>query len=336
LTNKTVIVWPTHIVDTRLNLLKHWLSQELKLNIESILPASADASFRRYFRILTQTDVYIAMDAPPEKESLAMFIEADGALADLAVHVPKIHAQNLQLGFLLLEDLGTRTFLDELSDDPKRHYSAAITSLIKIQSGGAHSNLFTPPSYDAAKLSQEMDLFSEWYMGQHLGIKLSVQQKNDFEMAKRFLVNTCLDQPQVWVHRDYHSRNLMITTKNSPGVIDFQDIVLGPITYDLASLFKDCYIEWPRERQLEWLQEYIDLSNNEIALEDLVTWFDLTGLQRHLKVLGIFCRLNYRDGKQQYLNDLPLVAKYTLDVLQRYPQLGNFATTFKPFIEQAL
>lgn len=323
-------------MDTRLNLLKHWLSQELKLNIESILPASADASFRRYFRVLTQTGVYIAMDAPPEKESLVMFIEADRALADLGVHVPKIHAQSLEFGFLLLEDLGIRTFLDELGDDPEQLYKTAIASLVKIQSGGAHVVSFTPPNYCASKLSQEMDLFSEWYMGQHLGIQLSAKQQSDFDQTKRFLVNACLEQPQVWVHRDYHSRNLMITEQDSPGVIDFQDIVLGPIAYDLASLFKDCYIEWPRERQLVWLQEYIHISNTAITLEDLITWFDLAGLQRHLKVLGIFCRLNYRDGKQQYLGDLPLVAKYTLDVLQRYPQLASFATTFKPFIEQAL
>jgi aminoglycoside/choline kinase family phosphotransferase len=323
-------------VDTRLNLLKRWLSQELKLNISSILPASEDASFRRYFRVVTQTGVYIAMDAPPEKESLAMFVATDHALAGLRVHVPEIHAQDFELGFLLLEDLGTRTFLDELQDNPKQLYKSALNSLVKIQSGGEHLNGFTPPNYEAVKLSQEMDLFSDWYMGEHLGAQLNVDQLTTFKETKGFLAQACLEQPQVWVHRDYHSRNLMVTTQNSPGVIDFQDIVIGPIAYDLASLFKDCYIEWPREQQLAWLQDYIDLSGRDISLKELTIWFDLAGLQRHLKVLGIFCRLNYRDGKQQYLNDLPLVAKYVLDVLQRYPQLANFRTTFKPFIEQAL
>jgi len=327
-------------VDIRLNSIKDWLSNELKLSINSIAPASADASFRRYFRAQTDQGVFIVMDAPPEKESIDGFINIAHALSDVGVHAPAIKAQDIKKGFLLLEDLGSCTYLDILNDNPNTLYSAAIDSLIKIQQGSNNHSL-KPPLYDAEKLEQEMDLFEHWYLGKHLNLPLNESMKGAWRECKSVLIDACLEQPQTWVHRDYHSRNLMVTEHDSPGVIDFQDMVVGPISYDLASIFKDCYIQWPRHQQLSWLEEYREKANTmlepaklkPLTQEKLVEWFDLTGLQRHLKVLGIFCRLNYRDGKEQYMQDLPLVAQYTLEALTLYPQLDSFKQQFGAAIE---
>ncbi len=192
------------------------------------------------------------------------------------------------------------------------------------------------PAYSAQKLHDEMQLFEDWYVAVHLKQTLNPAQAYEWATLKSFLVEQCLAQPQVWVHRDFHSRNLMVLPSGSPGVIDYQDMVMGPVSYDLASLFKDCYIEWPRARQLEWLGEYhtrlteriqsVSEARPLLAMDfaQLVRWYDLTGLQRHLKVLGIFCRLNYRDNKANYINDLPMVKRYILDVLPRYPQGQTF------------
>lgn len=318
-------------MDTRLELLQRWLSHDLDIKVKRIEPASADASFRRYFRVTTQDNVYIAMDAPPEKESIATFVQADHALVALGVHAPTIHYQETELGFLLLEDLGMRTYLDELNENPDVLYDQALTALITLQTGN-NTTGFQPPEYDGTKLEQEMDLFLEWFITHHLRYELSDPQILVWTETKQLLVNECLAQPQVWVHRDYHSRNLMITPDRSPGVIDFQDIVVGPIGYDLASIFKDCYIEWPRERQIQWLELFRTKSASKLSLDELIRYFDFAGLQRHLKVLGIFCRLNYRDKKTQYLDDLPLVAKYVLEVIDLYPELSAFKTAFAKMI----
>ncbi len=345
-------------MDNRLNDLTRWLVDSLSIEIESIEPASQDASFRRYFRVDCNSNPYgidsslIAMDAPPAEESLHEFIAIDQALVANKIHAPKIHAINQEQGFLLLEDLGNRTYLDELSLNPDELYNNAINCLVSIQNLGKtndgslpivpvklqkidlHSiSDYVPPIYDRKLIEQELDLFVKWYCQKHLQINLSRQQLSIWTDLKNSLVTLFDQQPHVWVHRDFHSRNLMITNHNSPGVIDFQDMVWGPISYDLASIFKDCYIEWPRERQLEWLTIYLDKwkSSNreaEITLHQLVKWFDLTGLQRHLKVLGIFCRLNYRDGKNHYLLDLPLVEKYIIEVLDLYPTLSAFKNLF--------
>lgn len=321
-------------MDSRLNLLQHWIVSELGLKPETIEPASADASFRRYFRVTTPERVFIAMDAPPEKESVANFVDCARALAALDIHVPHIFHENSDLGFLLLEDLGVRTYLDELKLETGRLYGDALTALLKLQSG-ENSEEFAPPLYDAQRLNQEMDLFIDWYLGKHINRKLTKQQLEIWDETKKYLTDSCLSQPQTWVHRDYHSRNLMITAENSPGVIDFQDIMFGPIAYDLASLFKDCYIEWPRKQQLLWLEKYRTQANLQISSEQFIEFYDLAGLQRHLKVLGIFCRLNYRDRKSQYLGDLPLVANYILEVLELYPRLSEFKRGFARFIEQS-
>ncbi len=334
-------------MDIRLNSIKLWLTDELKLELNNMSPASADASFRRYFRAQTSQGTFIIMDAPPEKESINEFIEIAQALTAAGVHSPEIKAQDIRQGFLLLEDFGNCTYLDLLRDKPDQLYRDAIDSLILIQKGSEKSAI-TVPAYDAAKLEQEMDLFEEWYLNKHLTLDLDQTMKKVWQNCKDFLIQACLEQPQTWVHRDFHSRNLMVTDKASPGVIDFQDMVKGPFTYDLASIFKDCYIEWPRQQQLVWLEEYrlkadhISLSNYESLnsskqnSEQLIKWYDLTGLQRHLKVLGIFCRLYYRDGKDQYIKDLPLAAKYILEVLSLYPQLASFEASFGDAIRASL
>jgi aminoglycoside/choline kinase family phosphotransferase len=328
-------------VDQRKTDLHNWLSHTLSYQVNSLEPASADASFRRYFRAVTDRGTFIAMDAPPDKEDCQPFIDATGWLAKLGVHTPEICAHDLTQGFILLEDLGRRTYLDELRPNADELYSKAIDALIKIQSGVADQSHPTPATYSGAKLTEEMSLFSRWYINQHLGQSIHEPSFAVWLHTQQYLVMDCLNQPQVWVHRDYHSRNLMITESNSPGVIDFQDIVVGPIGYDLASIFKDCYIEWPRSQQQVWLEEYrvkaiARLELPDFSLETLTRWVDLAGLQRHLKVLGIFCRLSYRDGKNDYLNDLPLVAKYVLEVLAIYPELEAFKNHFEGHIQAAL
>ena len=344
-------------MDHRLAELNDWLIKSLSLKVDSIEPASEDASFRRYFRVTvsdnSNPNTYIAMDAPPAQESLTEFIAIDQALALHHLHTPKIFFTNIEKGFLLLEDLGNRTYLNELSDSSSILYNDAINALISLQSlkkstiGGflspenrAENDLlstefaaYIPPSYDQNLIEQELDLFVTWYCERHLNITLSAQQLAVWADLKQHLIGVFAEQPQAWVHRDYHSRNLMITNDNSPGIIDFQDMVWGPIGYDVVSLFKDCYIEWPRTIQLNWLAtyhtKYTSQNNVEnVEFEQLVQWFDLTGLQRHLKVLGIFCRLNYRDNKSHYLLDLPLVEKYVHEVLDLYPELNSFKQLF--------
>ena len=328
-------------MDQRLNELTDWLTQSTTIQVQRIEPASQDASFRRYFRVFSKSAQYIVMDAPPETEQIQSFIDIAVQLAKLGLHSPKIYKLETKLGFMLLEDLGSRTYLDELFHNSETLYSDAIDALIVLQSSVDHKQNYVPPLYDAYLLEQEMDLFLQWYLDKHLECPIDKSSHTVWRLTQQGLVEQCLQQPQVWVHRDYHSRNLMITNDNSPGIIDFQDLVLGPIAYDLASLFKDCYIEWPRKKQLEWLSQYYNklvskVGEQTFEFEQLVRWYDLTGLQRHLKVLGIFCRLNYRDNKSNYLNDLPLVAKYILDTLKRYDELQDFEAHFGHQIERSL
>lgn len=320
-------------MDNRLEKLELWLNGISAEPIEKISIASADASFRRYFRVHTQGKTQIAMDAPPDREKLLPFIKTATALKQQNIHTPEIYAQNLDDGFLLIEDLGDTSYLQELPQHSDDLYQKAIGTLIQLQCGVQDQPQFQAPNYNENRLVQEMDLFEDWYLRRHLDYKLSAGQCLIWQDVKELLVKTCESQPQVWVHRDYHSRNLMVVEENCPAVIDFQDLVIGPITYDLASIFKDCYIEWSRDRQLAWLRLYFDRAQQklplaEIQFSDLVRWYDLTGLQRHMKVLGIFCRLNYRDGKDQYMEDLPLVRKYVVEVLDLYPELKVFKNFF--------
>lgn len=328
-------------MDTRYEHALQWVQTIDHLSKATLSPASADASFRRYFRVDGTLGSYILMDAPPDKEDSSAFISIAKALSKLDVHAPEVFEADLAKGFLLIEDLGNRTYLDELNNNADALYTAALEALLKIQSGANSDQPLRLNDYDATRLQDEMNLFEQWFVKRHLDIELDFKALEILHKTQAFLIDACLTQPQVWVHRDYHSRNLMITEERSPGVIDFQDMVTGPIAYDLASLFKDCYIAWPRSQQLNWLNKYYQLAQQgagiaAFSFDDLIRWYDLTGMQRHLKVLGIFCRLHYRDGKDHYLNDLPLVAHYILEVLDLYPELATFDAQFRPIIMRAI
>ena len=307
--------------------LQTWLNSLSGYAFSEVVPASADASFRRYFRAADKNSgkTYVIMDAPPEKEDCEPFIRIAKMLRSAGVNAPDILEQDLAQGFLLLTDLGDQPYLPHLNE---RHaetlYSDAISALIHMQNIKPEA-MNELPLYDEQRLHDEMALFEEWYLNRHLNVQLNDEQKTILNGIFDLLIKSALEQPQTFVHRDYHSRNLMLLQKQNPGVIDFQDAVIGPCTYDLVSLFKDCYIEWPREKVEQWLEDYLFKSGliheAHVEREQFIKWFDFMGVQRHLKVLGIFARLNYRDGKANYLNDLPLTLKYVVDACTRYEQL---------------
>jgi aminoglycoside/choline kinase family phosphotransferase len=305
----------------RLTQLQQWLDSLASNTYSDLQAASADASFRQYFRVnnTKNNKTYIVMDAPPDKENCHAFALVTDLIRGAGVNAPDILAIDIEQGFLLLDDLGNNPYLDHLNDDTADDlYIDAIDALIKMQTIDG-----ILPAYDENLLQTEMSLFETWYLNHHLNIKLNARQKRSLDSTFTLLIDNAIKQPQVFVHRDYHSRNLMITDNNNPGVIDYQDAVIGPISYDLVSLFKDCYIEWPREKVEHWLDCYLARLAPErfIERDTLIRWFDLMGVQRHLKVLGIFTRLNYRDGKSQYLDDLPLTLKYILETCDKYNEL---------------
>lgn len=311
-------------MDARLNALRTWASAQLGRQDLDIEPASADASFRRYFRIGLADRTLVAMDAPPEQEDSRPFLEVATLLADTGVNVPRIHAVDLHAGFLLLDDLGSTHYLAVLSDEnADKLYADALDALAVFQAG---IPIDAPlPPYDRGLLLREMQLFREWFLHRHLGITMTATQEQMLAETFEVLMVNALAQPQVFVHRDYHSRNLMLTAENNPGILDFQDAVIGPLTYDLMSLLRDAYIAWPRERVETWVLSYLERlrATRRIDVDDegFLRWFDLMGAQRFLKVIGIFARLNHRDGKPAYLDDIPRVFGYLLDVTQRHPEL---------------
>jgi len=308
----------------RLEQLQRWLSDELGLPEYTIAPASADASFRRYFRIRFDGESRIVMDAPPDKEDSRPFVSIGRQLRGIGLNVPEILAEDLQQGFLLLSDLGDRQYLDVLdAQNAGRLYGDAMGALATLQASGPGAQQLPP--YDRELLWCEMELFREWYLGKHLGLVLNAGEQTVLDETFELLVVSALEQPAVSVHRDYHSRNLMVSEHN-PGILDFQDAVYGPLTYDLVSLLRDCYIAWPREQVEGWVSDYHDMAFEqgilgERQLERFLRWFDLMGVQRHLKATGIFARLNHRDGKPGYLNDIPRTLGYVVEVCGRYPQL---------------
>ncbi|MCF6325598.1 MAG: phosphotransferase [Gammaproteobacteria bacterium] len=311
--------------DQRLIDLQQWLRNDLGIAFETIAPASGDASFRRYFRIEHQGENLIVMDAPPEKEDCVPFINIANALLKTGLNVPRIMQQNLEQGFLLLSDLGSVQYLEQLnSERAEQLYGDAFNALLLMHRDSEnHAQL---PLYDHVLLMKEMALMREWYLEKNLNITLTTQQHTVLDDAFELLAQSALAQPQVLVHRDYHSRNLMVVAKNNPGVLDFQDAVIGAITYDLVSLLKDCYIQWPREQVLSWVRRYHQrlLENgmiNNVREAQFIQWFDFMGAQRHLKVLGIFSRLNSRDGKPGYLKDIPLTLAYVVEVCRLYQEL---------------
>ena len=305
--------------DSRLEQLKQWLRTATDQSYSNLRVASADASFRRYFRITGDSDglTYIIMDAPPDKEDCRPFIHITELIRNTGVNSPAVIAQDLQSGFLLLSDLGDEPYLDCLdASSADTLYGDALDALIKMQSISGKL-----PDYSAAQLYEEMGLFEDWYLNKHLSVTLNTEDKKALEDTLALLIDNAITQPQVFVHRDYHSRNLMFLQKDNPGVIDFQDAVIGPVTYDLVSLFKDCYIKWPRLTIENRIDLYLKKTDIDTTREQFLRWFDLMGVQRHLKVLGIFCRLYYRDGKSQYLEDLPLTLQYVVETSSTYEEL---------------
>ena len=316
--------------DDRLQQLENWLATEAGLGKFSIEPASADASFRRYFRLtLPNGRSFIAMDAPPQQEDCRPFIDVTQRLEDAGVNVPHVHASSIGQGFLLLDDLGKSDYLQHLTPGSVDNlYSTAIGALHKIQ----EANGTDLPDYDESLLQHELDLFTEWFLGIHLQLNLTPEQRQVLDDIQHLLIQNAIEQPQAFVHRDYHSRNLMVTDSPSmPGVIDYQDAVIGPITYDLVSLLRDCYIDWPEQQVNNWaLQFHAQLSGNgrlhDVDEATFLRWFDLMGIQRHLKAIGIFARLNHRDGKSGYLKDIPRTLGYVLNISRRYPETNALAS----------
>lgn len=311
----------------------HSLSPDEKF---TLTPASADASFRRYFRATyVNGTTRVVMDAPPQHEDCRPFLHIAKLFEDAGTHVPHVYAQDLEQGFLLLSDLGNTTYLQALNADAARGlYEAATDALIKIQLASRDSEL---PPYDEALLLREMRLFPEWYIAKHLNVTLSDAQNAKLETVFQRIIANNLAQPRVYVHRDYHSRNLMVTEPN-PGIIDFQDAVYGPITYDLASLFKDAYIHWEEAQVIDWLVRYWDKARKaglpvNQDFSEFYRDYEWMAVQRHLKVLGIFARLYHRDGKEGYLKDLPLVMAYLRAACVRYIDLKpllNLLDTLEP------
>jgi N-acetylmuramate 1-kinase len=307
--------------DIRLHELQLWLEQTLGHNKFTVAPASADASFRRYFRVTTAQQTWVAMDAPPDKENCEPFVHVAHMIEAAGVQAPHIFQRSQEQGFMLLSDLGSTPYLNKLNEHSADHlYQDAIISLIKMQT--LKNGL---PLYDNKLLQFEMSLCRDWYFAKHLQIELTEKQLGILQNTFDILTQNALQQPQVFVHRDYHSRNLMITETDNPGVIDFQDAVTGAISYDLVSLLKDCYIAWPRHKVEAWVAYF--LANNpqtaDISFAQFMRWFDLMGAQRHIKVLGIFARLNHRDGKPAYLKDIPRVLAYVWDACARYDELRD-------------
>ncbi len=319
----------TNSPDIRLQALSEWLNQDLRLDVGDIRPASSDASFRRYFRAQVGGDSFIVMDAPPIHEDVVPFIRVSHLLRAAGVQAPKIHAHNVEKGFLLLCDFGNRPYLDSLNGETvDRLYGDALESLLRMKRGVNIQSCELPP-YDETRLRGEMDLFGEWFLARLLNREANKAEQSVMEKTWRLLVESALEQPSVCVHRDYHSRNLMITDVDNPGVLDFQDAVIGPITYDLVSLLRDCYITWPEERVESWVRQYhLRLVDerlvDETNAERFLRWFDLMGLQRHIKVLGIFSRLNLRDGKAGYLRDIPRTLSYVVGACERQPEMADF------------
>ena len=313
--------------DLRLTQLKQWLHGISSPSVlpDSLRPASSDASFRRYFRIDgSDGTTYIAMDAPPPQEDVRPFIHVAEVFGATGVSVPQVIAQDAERGFLLLSDLGSTTYLHQLThDSAHKLYIDAIDALVLIQ---VQSQPEIFPEYDRALLLKELMLFPDWYIGKHLGLTLSEQQNATLNKVFEALLANNLAQPQVYVHRDYHSRNLMVLEQGNPGILDFQDAVYGPITYDLVSLLRDAYIQWDEEMVLDWAIRYWERAKRaglpvNPDIDAFYRDFEFMGVQRHLKVLGIFARLYHRDGKDAYLKDLPLVMEYTRNAANRYTAL---------------
>ncbi|WP_136680195.1 phosphotransferase [Neptunomonas sp. XY-337] len=306
------------------------LEAENRLPIQGgwdVKPVSGDASFRRYFRVSSGSDNWIAVDAPPEKEASDIFVQIANSWREAGISVPEVIAADLEQGYMLLEDFGDRLLLPALTNDSvDALYRSAMTELLKIQTL-ERGDL---PPYDAVLLQREMLLFSTWFVEEYLALNLTQAEHDCIAAAFHTLQESALEQPAVVAHRDYHSRNLMLKDDDSFGVIDFQDAVYGPITYDLVSLLRDCYVCWPDEDVYSWVESYRLQAQSAALIKDVpagvfAQWFDLMGTQRHLKAIGIFARLSIRDNKHGYLQDIPRTMGYVVKVAKRYETLHPFA-----------
>ncbi len=317
---------------SRLNALHAWVNETHPASFDALTPASADASFRRYFRLTRGSDTLIVMDAPPDKEDCHPFVAVAQLFAEAGVHVPRVLRADFEQGFLLLTDLGRTTYLEALSAadaDPaamRPLYRDALSALVTLQRASRPGVL---PEYDEALLRREVGLFPEWYVARHLGAAFSTGEQQAYTQCVDALIANNLAQPRVFVHRDYHSRNLMVCPPN-PGILDFQDAVYGPITYDAVSLLKDAYVHWEEAQVLDWLVRYWEQARAahlpvDADFGNFYRDFEWMGVQRHLKVLGIFARLCHRDGKTGYLQDLPLVLRYLREACGRYRELRPLA-----------
>ena len=305
----------------RQQVLTAWVAHALGASSPALEPASTDASFRRYFRTSAGGRSYIVMDAPPPQEDCRPFVRIAGLLREAGLHAPVVLAQDLERGFLLLDDLGRQTYLDVLDDaNADKLFDDALAALIRWQQA---SRLGVLPPYDRALLHRELMLYPEWYVSRELKLELSATETQALQDAFRLLEDSALAQPQVYVHRDYMPRNLMLSDPN-PGVLDFQDAVFGPISYDVVSLFRDAFLSWPEERVREWRGRYhawaLEAGLPVQELREFERAFDWMGMQRHIKVVGIFARIQYRDGKPQYLKDVPRFLSYLREVGSLYKE----------------
>jgi len=320
----------------RIALLHDWLDRHFSCQPSTrnyaLAPASADASFRRYFRVtLADQRTFVVMDAPPELEDCRPFLKVAALFGDAGVHVPEVYAENLEHGFLLLSDLGNTTYLSVLDEstapDLYRHANAALVDIQRASRPGVL------PGYDHALLTRELNLFPDWYVARHLGMVLDETQNATLRAVFEKILANNLAQAPVFVHRDYHSRNLMVSGDDypeNPGVIDFQDAVYGPITYDLVSLYRDAYISWEEKQELDFVIRYWEMARQaglpvQADFHDFYRDYEWMGAQRQIKVLGIFARLCYRDGKDVYLNDMPRVMAYLRRTCERYLELRPLA-----------
>lgn len=320
--------------DTRKLALTDWVTQQTPAAKHPVILVSlgSDAGFRRYFRYQTPSQ-WLAVDAPPTTEDTPQFLAIARLIEQQGVRSPRIAAADASNGFLLVEDMGDRLFFRDVTvGNADGLYQRALSTLLQLQRIQDDAALI--PRYDRALLRRELEIFSEWFANKLLGHTLDNAEKNLLTELFTQLENNALAQPQTFVHRDFHSRNLLVLDDNSLGVIDFQGALWGGVTYDLVSLLRDCYLRWPAEKVKRWALDYRNQAINaqiipDVSETEFLRWFDWIGLQRHIKVLGIFARLNLRDGKNGYLNDLPLVIRYTLEVAEQYPELAAFVTWFR-------
>ena len=315
--------------DTRAAAAREWALSCLGLTQATFEPASADASFRRYFRVSTEDGAgsWVVMDAPPEREDCTPFVRIAALLGEAGLHVPRVLHQDRRNGYLLLGDLGRSTYLNVIDEhNADALFEDALRALVRMQRDAKADTL---PPYDRALLARELALFPDWFVARHLGRTLEPAQQAAWDGVCELLIGSALAQPRVFVHRDFMPRNLMHSDPN-PGVLDFQDAVHGPVTYDVVCLFKDAFLSWPQERIEQWVARYRLLAADAGIAQpaDFVRAFDLMGLQRHLKVLGIFARIRHRDGKPHYLEDAPRFVHYVRDVAQRYADLAPLQRLF--------